>query len=614
MKSAENSTDTKLLVRLQQGLPVTARPFARIGAELGLTEEAVLTRVRSLFASGVARRFGAVFESQQLGYLSTLCAADVPAADLEAAATRMAPFPGITHCYEREGHPNLWFTVTAPAEELTLELARVSAALGPYEILNLPALQKFKIEAVFGREEQARGAPKGSRQATAPVAPLSERERTVVRRMQSSIGVNEDPFGALAGELGMDPAEFLELLARWEASGVIRRIALILRHRELGFSANSMCVWSVPPDRIKEAGSSLARSQHVTHCYERPGFAAFPYNLYAMIHAKSREEAIGIFKKLGEDAGLSEGRMLWSVREFKKSSPVFFGERKGILFAVPGTTCPEARGVFDRITAAAVSRFPGVTVRWTFTSAPIRRKLVAQGLEAKNPGEALQALQAEGITQAAVVPLHLTDGMEFGELAETVIAFGRTPEARLKVTLGTALMASERVWLRALTAILEGLPETPGARDRVILVAHGSADPRAEKTLRGAVEGCRRVDPRMRLGMILGKPGREAVVRECLEAGVKKVWLTPCMVAAGYSAQDDIAGPGEHSWATALRRAGIEVVPVTKGLGDIAGVVDLWLEQAEGLLGIAPSPQPSPLSSTGGSACGGKGEGVVTKS
>lgn len=156
--------------------------------------------------------------------------------------------------------------------------------------------------------------------------PLSEWERKVVRRLQASIAVSEDPFGVLAGDLGMDPAELLALLKRWEGQGIIRRIGLVLRHRQLGFSANSMCVWSAPAGRIKEAGAILARSPHVTHCYERPYTAAFPYNLYAMIHAKSREEAIGIFEQLGRDAGLSGGRMMWSVREFKKSSPVFFCE------------------------------------------------------------------------------------------------------------------------------------------------------------------------------------------------------------------------------------------------------------------------------------------------
>lgn len=328
MTTAENDVDARLLVILQRGLPITARPFARIGEELGLSEEAVLARVRSLFESGIARRFGAVFESQKLGYMSTLCAVDIPASDLEAAAARIASHPGITHCYEREGHPNLWFTMTALADDLHQELARASTALGSYEVLNLPALQKFKIEAVFGGNEQGR-APRGAAKAFGSVTPLSDRERKVVRRLQASIAVSEDPFGQLARDLEMEPAELLELLKRWETLGIIRRIGLILRHRQLGFSANSMCVWSVPADRIKEAGGILARCQHVTHCYERPSSAIFPYNLYAMIHAKSREEAILIFEQLGVDAGLAGGRMLWSVREFKKSSPVFFCEPSG---------------------------------------------------------------------------------------------------------------------------------------------------------------------------------------------------------------------------------------------------------------------------------------------
>lgn len=587
MTTAENSIDAQLLVKLQQGLPIVARPFAQLGKDLGLSEEVVLAQVNSLFESGIARRFGAVFESQKLGYLSTLCAADVPASDLVASAARISTHPGITHCYEREGHPNLWFTLTAPAEELTSELARVSAMLGPYEVLNLPALQKFKIEAVFGQNEPRLPARPLAPPVTEPVAPIPERERKVVRRLQASIAVCEDPFGVVAQDLKMDPAELLELLKRWVEDGVIRRIGLILRHRELGFSANSMCVWGVAAERIKAAGEILARSQHVTHCYERPSFAAFPYNLYAMIHAKSREEAIRIFEQLGHDAGLSAGRMLWSVREFKKSSPVFFGERKGILFAVPGTTCPEARGAFDLISAAASLRFPGVDLRWAYTSAPIRRKLTAQGLPVNSPEEALTAMQAEGITQAAVVSLHLTDGMEFGELEETVAAFGRQPGLRMKAVLGFALMACEADWLQALDSILNGLPEKPGLHDRILLVAHGSTDSRAAKTLAAAALACRKVDPRLILGMILGVPERDEVVRNFSSDNVKKVWLVPCMVVAGYSAKEDIAGPGETSWATALTRAGIEVVPVVKGLAEFTGVVAVWLDQAAGLLAEA---------------------------
>lgn len=268
--------------------------------------------------------------------------------------------------------------------------------------------------------------------------------------------------------------------------------------------------------------------------------------------------------------------------------------RKGILFAVPGTTCPGAGCAFENIHAAAVRRFPGVELRWAYTSAPIRRKLAAKGVEVKGPGEALLEMQDAGIEQAAVVSLHLTDGLEFTELAETVTGFGHQPENTMKVVLGHALMACEADWLRALSAILAGLPDKPGSRERVILVAHGSTDPQAAKTLMAAAQSARRVDSRLTVGMILGTPGREEVVRDCQAAGVKKVWLVPCMVVAGITAQDDIAGPGEGSWATILTRAGIEVVPVTRGLGEIAGVVDVWLDQAEELLGKTASDSLAP--------------------
>lgn len=320
--------ESRLLLALQKGLPIASRPFAQVGAPLGMSGDEVLAHVRAWFQSGLARRFGAIFDSRSLGYESTLCAAEVPASDLETAVARITPHPGITHCYERDGHPNLWFTLTAPAASLGKELARVANALGyPETVLNLPALHKFKIEAVFGREGP--DEPPHAAADSTPLPPLNERERRVVRHLQETIPVCEDPFGEVARELGYAADEFLALLARWQDHGIIRRIGLVVRHRQMGFSANSMCVWPEAADRIEAAGQILARNPHVTHCYERPAHPTFPYNLYAMIHATSREEAVAVFAELGAAAGLSGGRMMWSLREFKKSSPRFFSESSG---------------------------------------------------------------------------------------------------------------------------------------------------------------------------------------------------------------------------------------------------------------------------------------------
>lgn len=259
-------------------------------------------------------------------------------------------------------------------------------------------------------------------------------------------------------------------------------------------------------------------------------------------------------------------------------------DRKGILFAVPGTTCEQAMGAFSRIEAAAVRRFPGVRVRWAYTSGPIRRKLAARGIVVDDPVAALVAMQAEGLTRVGVVSLHMTDGMEYGELSEVVKGFGGQLGNRMRVALGYPLMTSEEDWGRVLSVVLAALPATPGAAERVILVAHGSTDPRAAETLKRAGQQARRVDPGLILGMMLGSPVRDEVVRDCLAAGVRKIWLVPCFVAAGLTVVQDIAGTGEHSWASALKRAGLEVVPIVRGLGETDGVVEVWLNQAERLL------------------------------
>ncbi len=577
-----------LLVALQQGVPIVERPFASIAREFGLTEADILDRIRAWFASGVARRFGAVFDSHRLGYASTLCAADIPAGELETAASRLTPHPGITHCYAREGRPNLWFTLTAPTEDLAAEVARTADAVAPYALLNLPAVRRFKIEAVFGATpgsvHHAGTDPGPQPSDDEDVTPLSEHERQVVRHLQGNLPLGPEPFGDAARTLGCDAADLLALLTRWRERGIIRRLGLVVRHQEMGFTANSMCVWNVAPAAVAAAGAVLARSPHVTHCYERHAAAEFPYNLYAMLHAGSRPEALARFEALAREAGLDGGRMLWSAREFKKTSPVFFAPRRALLFAAAGTSCPEARAVFDRIGRTAAARFPGVAIRWAFTSAGVRRKLARTDVPVASPEQALSALQADGIADVAVVSLHLSEGMEYRELDETVRTFRQAPGHARHVVLGRALFADEAAWRRVLETILNELRTERTADDAVVLVAHGSPDPHGAAGFAAAAAACRRVDSRLFLGMMLGSPSLADSLDECRRLAVRRAWLIPCLVAAGYTARNDIAGPAETSWKSRFEQAGIPTVTVVKGLGEYEDVVNVWMEQADRLL------------------------------
>ena len=143
-------TDSAILNRIQSDFPITSRPFLAVADELGLTEEEVLERVARLKAGGVIRRIGGNFVPGKLGYVSTLCAACVPADQVESFAEVVNRYPGVTHNYQRDNTYNVWFTFIAPSmEEIEDNLKQIAKDTGIEDILNLPATKVFKIRAEF---------------------------------------------------------------------------------------------------------------------------------------------------------------------------------------------------------------------------------------------------------------------------------------------------------------------------------------------------------------------------------------------------------------------------------------------------------------------------------
>ena len=172
----------------------------------------------------------------------------------------------------------------------------------------------------------------------------------------------------------------------------------------------------------------------------------------------------------------------------------------------------------------------------------------------------------------------------YGELAETVAAFAERKSSLARLTLGRPILSSEQDAARVFAALRAPLPHAPVEDEAVVFVAHGSTEPAAVRTLQAAVSLCRRIDRRLFLGMMLGSPSLGDVLQECKAASVKKVWLVPLMIAAGYSVRDDIAGAGAGTWKSCFEAAGILCSPVLKGLGDNEAVVDIWMDHADELL------------------------------
>ena len=142
--------DKTILNRIQTQFPLAQQPFASIARELGTTEEEVPKRVSRRKESGIIRRIGGNFVPGKVGFVSTLCAAQVPEEKLDHFAGTVNTFPGVTHNYLRENAFNVWFTFIAPSMDVIRDnLSRIAQKTGVNRILNLPATHVFKIKAKF---------------------------------------------------------------------------------------------------------------------------------------------------------------------------------------------------------------------------------------------------------------------------------------------------------------------------------------------------------------------------------------------------------------------------------------------------------------------------------
>ncbi|MCL6560893.1 MAG: Lrp/AsnC family transcriptional regulator [Firmicutes bacterium] len=137
------------------------------------------------------------------------------------------------------------------------------------------------------------------------------------------------PFAAIGERLGMSEEEVIARVKEFIDRGIIRRLSVALRQQNVGFTANAMIVWKVPPERLDEVGNILASFPEVTHCYVRETAPGWPYNLYTMIHRPHREECLAIAARLSEAVGITEYQTLFSKQELKRSNPQYFSEERG---------------------------------------------------------------------------------------------------------------------------------------------------------------------------------------------------------------------------------------------------------------------------------------------
>src|SRR4051795_896631 len=296
--------DKRLLNLLQGSFPLAERPFAEVARLAEVGEDEVMRRTKRLLDERIIREVTPIFDTRVLGYKSMLVAAKIDGDNPWTAAKIINSHPGVSHNYLRNHDFNFWFTIaTEPDSQLGIDgtLEVLQRLTGAESIRQLPTLRLFKIRMDL-EMEQGTDALAAAGVAEEPKEPeaieLSDLDLAVIRTTQGPMKVSPEPFAEPAAELGLSQRDLLDHLETMRERKALRRVAAILFHRRAGFSANGMGVWCVPDAKIMEVGARMAAVRGISHCYQRPTYADWPYSVFTMAHGRSKEECDAVLDSI----------------------------------------------------------------------------------------------------------------------------------------------------------------------------------------------------------------------------------------------------------------------------------------------------------------------------
>jgi DNA-binding Lrp family transcriptional regulator len=323
--------DRKLLNLMQGSFPIEPRPYLRVAEQAGIGEQEVMARVSELLDKRIIRQVTPIFDTRALGYSSMLVAAKVDPEVPHRAAKVINEHPGVSHNYLRNHDFNLWFTIAVePDSPLGLQgtLDVLAQESGATSVRQLPTLKLFKIRMDLEMEGDTQALSAAAAQANEPVElerqPYDELDIATIRALQGDMPVIAEPYAPAAQELGVSQQALLAHLQGMQERKLLRRVAAILYHRRAGFSANGMGVWKVPDEQIMDTGKRMAAVRGISHCYQRPTYADWPYSVFTMAHGRSKQECDAILDSIADATGIEERATLYSSTEFKKIRLLYF--------------------------------------------------------------------------------------------------------------------------------------------------------------------------------------------------------------------------------------------------------------------------------------------------
>ena len=166
---------------------------------------------------------------------------------------------------------------------------------------------------------------------------LNRLDQQLIAAIQDGLEFTSKPFARIASQLGISEQKVLNRLEQLKENGTIKRLGVVVKHRELGFKANAMVVWDIPDERVAEIAQRIASFECVTLCYQRPRrLPEWSYNLFSMIHGKDRESVLARLADLIEILELQgfKHQPLFSTRCFKQRGARYINPDKIISSSV----------------------------------------------------------------------------------------------------------------------------------------------------------------------------------------------------------------------------------------------------------------------------------------
>ena len=151
-------------------------------------------------------------------------------------------------------------------------------------------------------------------------------DQQIIRRVQGAFPLMPDPYRIMADEIGISQEELLARLNRMKAAGMLRKMGAVLQHRMAGFHGNALCCWRIPVERVNAVAAIMAPCTFISHVYLRQPHEKWPYNLYTVFHSHTREECLERVEAMAQEIGVTEYRVLFSRKNWKRSQLLLLHE------------------------------------------------------------------------------------------------------------------------------------------------------------------------------------------------------------------------------------------------------------------------------------------------